>query len=130
MAMQHIDSRPGLAATRCPTLVVVGEDDVLTPPDRAAEIVVAIPGARRLVVRAALPAVVGMAREQARIAEHEHEQSAGHEAADVRPERDATLGTGCSRFVPITAMRSASTPGSTRSVFTRLRASKPVAPTS
>ena len=32
------DSRPGLAAIRCPTLVLVGDADQLTPPDRAAEI--------------------------------------------------------------------------------------------
>jgi pimeloyl-ACP methyl ester carboxylesterase len=48
--MQRVDSRPGLAAIRCPTLAVVGADDVLTPPERAAEIAAAIPGARQLVV--------------------------------------------------------------------------------
>ncbi len=32
------DSRPALGAITCPTLVLVGEQDVLTPPDRAAEI--------------------------------------------------------------------------------------------
>jgi pimeloyl-ACP methyl ester carboxylesterase len=40
------DSRPGLGAIRCPTLVLVGDQDELTPPDRAAEIATAIPGAR------------------------------------------------------------------------------------
>jgi pimeloyl-ACP methyl ester carboxylesterase len=48
--MTRIDSRPGLPAIACPTLVVVGADDALTPPDRAAEIADAIPGARRVVV--------------------------------------------------------------------------------
>ena len=48
--MHRADSRPGLAAIRCPTLVVVGGQDVLTPPDRAAEIAAAVPGARQLVV--------------------------------------------------------------------------------
>ena len=40
------DSRPGLNAIRCPTLVIVGEGDLLTPPERAAEIAAGIPGAR------------------------------------------------------------------------------------
>jgi pimeloyl-ACP methyl ester carboxylesterase len=40
------DSRPGLAAVRCPTLVVVGDGDVLTPPERAEEIASGIRGAR------------------------------------------------------------------------------------
>ena len=48
--MNRVDSRPGLAAIRCPTLVVVGADDVLTPPDRAAEMAAVIPGARRIVL--------------------------------------------------------------------------------
>jgi len=48
--MNRVDSRPGLAAIRCPTLVVVGEQDVLTPPDRAAEIAAAVPNARHVVV--------------------------------------------------------------------------------
>jgi pimeloyl-ACP methyl ester carboxylesterase len=48
--MSRADSRPGLPAIACPTLVVVGADDALTPPDRAAEIADAIPGARRVVV--------------------------------------------------------------------------------
>jgi pimeloyl-ACP methyl ester carboxylesterase len=50
--MNRADSRPGLGAIRCPTLVVVGADDILTPPDRAAEIVAAIPGARQVIVPA------------------------------------------------------------------------------
>jgi pimeloyl-ACP methyl ester carboxylesterase len=44
------DSRPSLAAIRCPTLVLVGEQDILTPPDRAAEIVNGISGARLVTV--------------------------------------------------------------------------------
>ena len=48
--MRRVDSRPSLAAVACPTLVVVGEQDVLTPPDRAAEMAAAIPNARQVVV--------------------------------------------------------------------------------
>jgi pimeloyl-ACP methyl ester carboxylesterase len=48
--MGRVDSRPSLAAIRCPTLVVVGADDILTPPDRAAEIAAAIPEARQVTV--------------------------------------------------------------------------------
>ena len=44
------DSRPGLAAIRCPTLVIVGDGDVLTPPERAEEIANGIPGARLAVI--------------------------------------------------------------------------------
>src|SRR5690606_34368158 len=40
------DSRPSLATIRCPTLVLVGAEDALTPPDRAREMAEAIPGAR------------------------------------------------------------------------------------
>ncbi|MDE2449115.1 MAG: alpha/beta fold hydrolase [Gammaproteobacteria bacterium] len=45
------DSRPGLAAIRCPTLVIVGDGDVLTPPERAEEIANGMPGARLAVIR-------------------------------------------------------------------------------
>jgi pimeloyl-ACP methyl ester carboxylesterase len=48
--MNRVDSRPGLAAIACATLVIVGEHDVLTPPDRAAEMAAGIPNARQLVV--------------------------------------------------------------------------------
>jgi pimeloyl-ACP methyl ester carboxylesterase len=48
--MDRVDSRPSLAGIGCPTLVVVGEQDTLTPPDRAAEITAGIPGARHVVV--------------------------------------------------------------------------------
>jgi pimeloyl-ACP methyl ester carboxylesterase len=40
------DSRATLGNIRCPTLVLVGEGDELTPPERAAEIASGIPGAR------------------------------------------------------------------------------------
>jgi pimeloyl-ACP methyl ester carboxylesterase len=48
--MGRPDSRPGLGAIRCPTLVLVGEDDTLTPPDRAAEIAAGVPQARVVTV--------------------------------------------------------------------------------
>lgn len=41
----RVDSRPMLKDIRCPTLVLVGEADSLTPPDRAAEMADGIPGA-------------------------------------------------------------------------------------
>lgn len=44
------DSRPGLEAIRVPTLVLVGEGDQLTPPDRAGEMAQAIRGARLVTV--------------------------------------------------------------------------------
>ena len=44
--MGRPDSRPDLEAIRCPTLVVVGDQDALTPPDRAQEMASGIPGAR------------------------------------------------------------------------------------
>lgn len=49
--MGRPDSRPGLGAIRCPTLVIVGDGDVLTPPERAEEIVQGIPGARLSLIR-------------------------------------------------------------------------------
>lgn len=48
--MGRADSRPGLAAIRCPTLVLVGDADVATPPELAQEIAAGIPGARLVVV--------------------------------------------------------------------------------
>lgn len=48
--MSRPDSRPGLAAVRCPTLVLVGDGDELTPPEHAAEIADGIPGARLVTV--------------------------------------------------------------------------------
>ncbi|TBW33801.1 alpha/beta fold hydrolase [Siculibacillus lacustris] len=44
------DSRPGLAAIRVPTLVLVGDCDALTPPERSEEIASLIPGATLVVV--------------------------------------------------------------------------------
>jgi pimeloyl-ACP methyl ester carboxylesterase len=49
--MGRPDSRPGLGAIRCPTLMIVGDGDVLTPPERAEEIVQGIPGARLGLIR-------------------------------------------------------------------------------
>jgi pimeloyl-ACP methyl ester carboxylesterase len=46
----RVDSRPGLAAIGCPTLVLVGEQDAVTPPERAAEIANGIPGARLVTI--------------------------------------------------------------------------------
>jgi pimeloyl-ACP methyl ester carboxylesterase len=48
--MNRPDSRPGLAAIACPTLVLVGELDEITTPEHATEIAEAIPGARLIVV--------------------------------------------------------------------------------
>lgn len=45
------DSRPGLAAIRCPTLVLVGDGDMMTPPERAEELASGIPRARLSVIR-------------------------------------------------------------------------------
>jgi pimeloyl-ACP methyl ester carboxylesterase len=45
------DSRPGLAAIRCPTLVIVGDGDMVTPPERAEEIANGIARARLSVIR-------------------------------------------------------------------------------
>jgi pimeloyl-ACP methyl ester carboxylesterase len=44
------DNRPLLAAIRCPTLVLVGAQDVLTPPELAREIADGIAGARLVIV--------------------------------------------------------------------------------
>jgi pimeloyl-ACP methyl ester carboxylesterase len=44
--MARVDSRPHLGAITCPLLVVCGEADAITPPDQAAEIATAVPGAR------------------------------------------------------------------------------------
>lgn len=47
------DSRPGLAAIKVPTLVLVGEADKLTPPEVAQEIVAGIAGCRLVTVAGA-----------------------------------------------------------------------------
>jgi pimeloyl-ACP methyl ester carboxylesterase len=44
--MQRPDSRPDLPGIRVPTLVGVGEEDALTPPELAEEMAALIPGAR------------------------------------------------------------------------------------
>jgi pimeloyl-ACP methyl ester carboxylesterase len=44
--MTRPDSRPGLPAIRCPTLVLVGEGDELTPPALADEMASLIPNSR------------------------------------------------------------------------------------
>ena len=48
--MARPDARPLLASIRCPTLVLVGEGDELTPPALSQEIAAAIVGARLVVV--------------------------------------------------------------------------------
>jgi pimeloyl-ACP methyl ester carboxylesterase len=40
------DARPWLPDIRCPTLVLCGESDLLTPPEHARELAALIPGAR------------------------------------------------------------------------------------
>lgn len=42
----RVDSRPMLGDIRCPTLLLVGEADTLTPPERAVEMASGIAGAR------------------------------------------------------------------------------------
>ena len=44
------DSRPGLAAITCPTLVLVGEGDEATPPELAREIAAGIAGSRLVII--------------------------------------------------------------------------------
>jgi pimeloyl-ACP methyl ester carboxylesterase len=46
----RVDSRPSLAAISVPTLVLVGDSDLLTPPDRTEEMAATIRGARLVVV--------------------------------------------------------------------------------
>ncbi len=48
--MGRPDSRPSLSGIRCPTLVLVGDGDELTPPDRAAEMAHGIAGSRLVTV--------------------------------------------------------------------------------
>jgi pimeloyl-ACP methyl ester carboxylesterase len=48
--MSRPDSRPGLGAIDCPTLVLVGDDDQLTPPELAREMANGIRGARLVIV--------------------------------------------------------------------------------
>lgn len=46
----RVDERPALARVAVPTLVLVGAQDVLTPPERAREIAALVPGAHLEVV--------------------------------------------------------------------------------
>jgi pimeloyl-ACP methyl ester carboxylesterase len=46
----RIDSRPHLAAIRCPTLVLVGDSDQLTPPERSRELAAGIAGSRLVTI--------------------------------------------------------------------------------
>jgi pimeloyl-ACP methyl ester carboxylesterase len=48
--MGRQDARPLLSEIRCPTLVLVGDGDVLTPPELAKEIAAGIPGAKLVIV--------------------------------------------------------------------------------
>jgi pimeloyl-ACP methyl ester carboxylesterase len=48
--MTRPDLRPHLASIRCPTLVLVGDGDELTPPPLSEEIAAGIPGSRLVVV--------------------------------------------------------------------------------
>lgn len=48
--MGRADSRPTLGSIRCPTLVLVGAEDALTPPELAGEMHEGIPGSRLVVV--------------------------------------------------------------------------------
>ncbi|MGE5619701.1 MAG: alpha/beta fold hydrolase [Sphingomonadaceae bacterium] len=49
-ALARLDQRDSLAAIRCPTLIVVGREDVTTPPDMAEQLHRAIPGSQLLVL--------------------------------------------------------------------------------
>lgn len=48
--MSRPDSRPSLAAIACPTLVIVGDQDQVTPPPMAQEIAAAVPDAKLVVI--------------------------------------------------------------------------------
>ncbi len=48
--MNRADSRGDLAGIGCPTLVLVGDHDALTPPDVAEEMAAGIPGAKLVIV--------------------------------------------------------------------------------
>lgn len=48
--MTRPDSRPSLGAIRCPTMVLVGDGDESTPPERAAEIAEGISGSRLVTI--------------------------------------------------------------------------------
>jgi pimeloyl-ACP methyl ester carboxylesterase len=48
--MSRLDSRPLLASIKCPTLVLVGDGDELTPPELAKEIAAGISGSKLAIV--------------------------------------------------------------------------------
>jgi pimeloyl-ACP methyl ester carboxylesterase len=48
--IDRVDSRPTLQSIRCPTLVLVGDEDELIPPDRSEEIANGITGSKYVVV--------------------------------------------------------------------------------
>lgn len=48
--MARPDSRAGLSQIKCPTLVLCGDDDRLTPPDVSQEMAAAIPGAELVMI--------------------------------------------------------------------------------
>jgi len=48
--MTRPDSRPLLASISCPTLVLVGDSDIATPPELNREIAAGIPGAKLTVI--------------------------------------------------------------------------------
>jgi pimeloyl-ACP methyl ester carboxylesterase len=49
--MSRPDSTPLLGAIHCPTLVIVGEQDVITPPDISRAMQQSVPGAELAVIR-------------------------------------------------------------------------------
>lgn len=51
--MDRVDSRPNLSGIRCPTLVLCGAHDLLTPLDRHKEMVAAIPGSKLVAIPSA-----------------------------------------------------------------------------
>jgi pimeloyl-ACP methyl ester carboxylesterase len=48
--MGRPDSRPFLPHISCPSVMIVGQDDALTPPQRAAEMAAAIPNGKMVVI--------------------------------------------------------------------------------
>jgi pimeloyl-ACP methyl ester carboxylesterase len=49
----RLDSTPLLSSIRCPTLIVVGEEDTLTPPQLSRDMHDAIPGSELVALPAA-----------------------------------------------------------------------------
>jgi pimeloyl-ACP methyl ester carboxylesterase len=49
--MSRVDSRPGLGAIKCPTFILVGDRDEVTPPDRAEEINAGVKDSQMVVVK-------------------------------------------------------------------------------